>query len=81
MQTGVPVVASTAGSLPEVLGDAAVLVEPADVDRLAAALHWVLTDAAGAADLVRRGRARAGGFRWDRAADEFVAVYRRLAAP
>ena len=79
MQAGIPVVASTAGSLPEVLGDAAVLVHPADVDGLAAALTRVVGDEALAADLVRRGRARADGYRWDRAAEAFVATYQRLA--
>ncbi len=79
MQAGIPVVASTAGSLPEVLGDAAVLVDPTDVEGLAAELQRVVTDDAVAADLVRRGRARAAGYRWDRAADGFVALYRRVA--
>jgi len=79
MQAGIPVVASTAGSLPEVLGDAAVLVEPADVDGLAAGLAHVLVDDDSAAALVRRGHARADGYRWDRAAAAFVDTYRRLA--
>jgi glycosyltransferase involved in cell wall biosynthesis len=80
MQAGVPVVASTAGSLPEVLGDAAVLVDPADVDALAAALARVTGVEAVATDLVRRGRTRAAGYRWDRAAEAFVATYQRVAA-
>ena len=80
MQAGVPVVASTAGSLPEVLGDGAVLVDPDDVDALAAALGRVVRDEALANELTRRGRARADGYRWDRAAEAFVATYQRVAA-
>ena len=79
MQAGVPVVASTAGSLPEVLGDAALLVDPTDRDGLAAALARVVTDGELAGDLVRRGRGRADAFRWDRAAAGFVSTYQRLA--
>ncbi|HEV2311328.1 MAG TPA: glycosyltransferase family 1 protein [Acidimicrobiia bacterium] len=80
MQAGVPVVASTAGSLPEVLADAAVLVDAADEDALAGALARVLREEALAEDLVRRGRARAAEFRWDRAAEQFVKTYQRVAA-
>lgn len=79
MRAGVAVVASTAGSLPEVLGDAALLVGPSDVDGLADAVRQLVADETLAADLVRRGRAQADAYAWDRAADAFVATYRRLA--
>ncbi len=80
MQAGVPVVASTAGSLPEVLGDAAGLVDAADVDGLADALTRVLTDDQLRAELIGRGHRRASSFTWDRAVDGFVAAYERLAS-
>ncbi len=79
MRAGVPVVAARAGSLPEVLGDAALLPDPTDVDAVAAALTEVLDDEATRARLVERGRARVARYRWDESADRFVDVYRRLA--
>jgi glycosyltransferase involved in cell wall biosynthesis len=79
MAAGVPVVAARAGALPEVLGDAALLVEPADVDELAAALERAVGDTELRACLAERGLDRAGGFTWDRAASEFAVLYRSLA--
>jgi glycosyltransferase involved in cell wall biosynthesis len=79
MQAGVPVVSSDAGSLPEVLGDAARLVPVEDDDALAAALDSVIGDNAVRTELVTRGRAHAARYTWERAADEFVALYRHLA--
>jgi glycosyltransferase involved in cell wall biosynthesis len=81
MAAGTPVVTTTAGSLPEVVGDAALLVPPRDVDALAAALCSVLDDDGGLrADLRRRGLARAATFRWDECAARLVGVYREVAA-
>ncbi len=79
MQAGVPVVAAAAGSLPEVLGDAALLVAPTDIDALADAITRALTPDV-AADLVTRGHAQAGRYRWDRTAAELSALYTRLAS-
>jgi glycosyltransferase involved in cell wall biosynthesis len=79
MQAGVPVVAARAGSLPEVLGDAALLADPHDVDDLAGALARALTDEALRATLVERGTARAARYQWSTAADEFAALYARVA--
>jgi glycosyltransferase involved in cell wall biosynthesis len=79
MGAGVPVVASRAGALPEVLGDAAVLVDPEDPADLAAALEQVSADEALRADLVRRGRERAARYSWDQAGDQFLDLYRSLA--
>ena len=80
MAAGVPVVTTTAGSIPEVVGDAAVLVAPGDDAALAAALARVLTDDALRADLVARGHARARAFPWSSAIDGFVDLYRTVAA-
>jgi glycosyltransferase involved in cell wall biosynthesis len=79
MQCGVPVVAGDAGSLPEVLGDAALLVPPTDVDALADAIRG-LADA-GAPErstYVGRGRARAARYDWDATAARMVDLYRSL---
>jgi glycosyltransferase involved in cell wall biosynthesis len=78
MCAGIPVVAARAGSLPEVLGDAAVLADPESVDALAAALTDVLTDTALRDRLVAAGRVRAGRYTWASATDALVACYRTL---
>lgn len=80
MAVGTPVVATAAGALPEVLGDAADLVAPGDADALAAALQLVLDDPGHAADLVARGRRQAARYSWDATADGLVDLYARLAA-
>jgi glycosyltransferase involved in cell wall biosynthesis len=79
MAAGIPVVASRAGALPEVLGDAAVLVDPDDAGGLAAALEHVSADETLRADLVRRGREWVARYTWERAGDEFLDLYRSLA--
>ena len=79
MACGTPVVTSATSSLPEVAGDAALLVDPSDVEALAAALVRVASDSGLREDLGRRGLARARGFSWERTARETVAVYRDAA--
>ena len=78
MACGTPVVCSDAASLPEVVGDAALTVDPTDVDALAGAMHRVLTDPNLAAELRARGLARAATFTWERTARETVAVYSQV---
>lgn len=78
MAAGVPVVAGAAGALPEVLGDAALLVEPDDVDALAEALAQLLDNPALREQLVTRGRSRAAAYRWDIAVDGMLTLYRSL---
>ena len=65
---GTPVVASTAGSLPEVVGDAGLYFDPDDPVGLDWALRRVLTDPSLRADLAAGGPARAGRFSWGRTA-------------
>ena len=79
MVAGVPVVATRAGSVPEVVGDAALLVEAGEPAELAAALESVLNDAGTRARLIAAGHERAAMFTWDRTAVEMVALY-QLAA-
>ncbi|HET6313873.1 MAG TPA: glycosyltransferase family 1 protein [Chloroflexia bacterium] len=78
MRSGVPVVSSNAGSLAEVAGDAAILVEPQDVDGWAAGLERVLLDEGEAARLVAAGLRQAGRFSWERAARETWDLYGRV---
>ncbi len=74
---GVPVVATTGGGLPEVVGDAGVLVEPGDADAIADAVRDLLTDDDRRRELGRRGRERiVEEFDWERAARETVREYR-----
>jgi glycosyltransferase involved in cell wall biosynthesis len=74
MACGTPVICSNTSSLPEVAGEAALLVNPAEVGELAGAMRRVLSDDALRADLVRRGFEQAGKFSWERAARETLAV-------
>ncbi len=76
MASGTPVVAGDDGAIPEVLGDAAVLVDPWDEEALAAGLLRAIRDVDLRAELRGRGRARAGAFTWERAAAETLSVYR-----
>ena len=75
MSAGIPVVATTRGALPEVVGDAGCLVDPTDVRALAGALERALTDQDWADGLARAGLARAASFTWARAADRLHAAY------
>jgi glycosyltransferase involved in cell wall biosynthesis len=73
------VVAARAGSIPEVAGDAALLVDPGDAPMLAGALNRVITDNATRTDLVAAGRDRLGRFSWSHTARALAACYRQLA--
>ena len=75
MACGTPVVCSNAASLPEVVGDAAINVDPLSVDSLAQGLYDVLASADLRVDLRARGLRRAAQFSWDRCAAETLAVY------
>jgi glycosyltransferase involved in cell wall biosynthesis len=82
MACGVPVVSSDAASLPEVVGDAGVLVPPHDVGAWVSALDRLLDDASLRDRLRAEGIARARTFTWDAAAAKTIEVYRSvLAAP
>jgi glycosyltransferase involved in cell wall biosynthesis len=78
MACAAPVVCSDAASLPEAAGDAAVMFDPEDVEAIRAVLQRVLGDAGLRDDLRVRGLQQAARFSWERAADETLALYRRL---
>ena len=78
MASGCPVVASNRTAIPEVVGDAGVLVEAEDVDAYARSILRVLTDKTFAAELVRQGLERAAEFSWERCARETLDVYREV---
>jgi len=75
MSAGTPVVASRAGAIPEVAGDAALLVDAGRAPEIAEAIEAVLGDAALRARLVARGRARAQTFTWEAVARQTLAIY------
>jgi glycosyltransferase involved in cell wall biosynthesis len=79
MASGTPVVTSNASSLPEVAGDAALLVDPYDPEAIADGVVRVLTDADLRAELRRKGLARARQFSWGEAARRVRDIYREVA--
>lgn len=76
MACGTPVVGSDAASLPEVVGDAGVLVDPDDAEGMAGALIQLVEDSAFHAELRRRALAQAARFSWERTARETLRAYR-----
>lgn len=80
MQCGTPVITSNVSSLPEVVGDAALMVDPTDETTIARALTDVLLNVELSADLRRRGLERAQAFTWERTVTETLAAYRELLA-
>jgi alpha-1,3-rhamnosyl/mannosyltransferase len=80
MACGTPVIVSNRSSLPEVVGDAGILVEPEDETAIASALERLRDDPAYRAERSQAGLARASMYSWDRTARETLAVYRRVLA-
>ncbi|MEN6371579.1 MAG: glycosyltransferase family 1 protein [Armatimonadota bacterium] len=78
MACGTPVVTSNVSSMPEVAGDAAVLVDPNDTEAISRGLLELLNDKKLREKMIRRGRERAAEFSWKRTANETVAVYESL---
>ena len=79
MQCGVAVIVGDRTSLPEVVGDAGVLVDPFDVNALAAAIEKVISDSNLRAKLSVQGLARAKLFAWRETARQTLAVYQKAA--
>jgi glycosyltransferase involved in cell wall biosynthesis len=78
MACGLPVVTSTGGSLPEVAGDAALIVDPLDESAIADAIRRLADDPVLRRELSTRGRERARGFTWSAAAGRLVEVYAQV---
>jgi glycosyltransferase involved in cell wall biosynthesis len=78
MACGTPVVASDTSSLPEVLGDAAVLVSPTDTQAMADAIAAVLTTPSLATDLSEKGLTRSRQFSWEATARQTLQVYQSV---
>lgn len=80
MSCGAPVVCSNRSSLPEVVGDAAITVDPDNLHALVDAMRRVLSDDALQADLRARSLQRARQFSWKKTAEETLAVYEETLA-
>jgi glycosyltransferase involved in cell wall biosynthesis len=78
MSCGAPVVASARGALPEVCGDAALLVNPDSPEEIANSLYQVLHDPELSVDLRRRGRERSAAFSWETTAARTLAAYHQV---
>jgi len=79
MACGCPVITSNTSSIPEVVGDAAIQVNPESVDDLALAMETVLGSATARDEMRQSGLARAAEFSWEKCARETLEVYRELA--
>ena len=79
MASGTPVVTSNVSSLPEVVGDAAVMIDPYDADAIADGIRRVLTDTDLRAQLVRRGVERARDYSWERSVGHVRRIYGDMA--
>jgi len=79
MASGTPVITSGVSSLPEVVGNAAMLVNPENVFDIARGIREVLLDPALRESLVRRGREQAARYSWERAAAQVLEIYHEVA--
>jgi Glycosyltransferase len=78
MAMGTPVVTSNTTALPEVCGDAAMLVDPHDISAIREGIETVLTDDELSDTLTNRGRVRAQQYTWDKAADQMMEIAREV---
>ena len=78
MACGAPTLVSNAASLPEVVGDGALTVDPGDVEAMADGLVRLATDEDLRGTLAQRGRKRAAEFTWDRAARQLLTILAEL---
>jgi glycosyltransferase involved in cell wall biosynthesis len=78
MACGCPVIASTAGAIPEVAGEAALLVDPRSVREIAAAIARVASESALRASLARKGMARARAYTWEASAAAHLQFFEHI---
>ncbi len=77
-ETGIPVVSSSTSSIPEVAGEAALLVNPNSVDAISGAMEKILNDSELAKNIVLKGKARYKEFSWKESADEYIDLYNSI---
>jgi glycosyltransferase involved in cell wall biosynthesis len=80
MTIGLPVIAASRGSLPEVVGDAGLMIDPAREEDIAAAMQRLLDTPAQRRELAAKGVERSRRFDWDQSADRLLELFRRVLA-
>ena len=80
MACGVPVITSNKSSLPEIAGEAGILVNPEDAGEMREAIISVLDDDSMKQEMIRKGLERAKTFSWERCARETLRLYKKLGA-
>jgi glycosyltransferase involved in cell wall biosynthesis len=78
MACGTPTIVSNTSSMPEVVGDAGLIIDPSDWEEIAVAMHRLLTEDELHQELSQKGLQRASVFSWSRAASETLDVYRMV---
>jgi len=78
MQCGAPVITSNVSSCPEVAGNAAILVDPNNVNAIAHSIDQICTDSALRQDLIQKGSQRCKLFSWDNYAKEMKKIYQSV---
>ncbi len=78
MSCRVPVITSNCGAMAEIAGEAALLVDPYNVEEIAEAMHRILTDETLRAALIKKGFKRASQFSWEKTASQTLEVYKRV---
>ena len=79
MAVGTPVIASNTSAIPEIAGDAAILVDPVDSQALATAMTRIATDTAARERLIEAGKERLNFFSWERSAARLLEVFESVA--
>jgi len=80
MACGCPVITSNTSSLPEVMGEAGIMVNPYDTDNLAQAMRQVLTNSELRDDMIRKGLKQSKKFSWEKTARQTMEVYEKVAS-
>lgn len=78
MACGTPVITSNVSSLPEVVGNAAILIDPYNIEELADAIYRVLSDANLRSEMINKGLSQVKKFSWERCARETLRVYEEV---
>ena len=78
MYFGTPVVSANVSSLPEILGDSALLIDPYNLDEIVEALEIITKDKLIRERLIKKGRERASEFTWDKAARKYLEIFTQL---
>lgn len=80
MASGIPVLTSDVSSIPEVVGDTGILVDPNDLDAIQQGMVKLLTDEQWRSSTIERGLQRAKQFTWDKCVEQTIAIYKKIAA-